>query len=89
MPSGCKGRRFVGWESRRTALNAYVQRERWVKAAKQGKLDEIGKSQRPLSEVEVELARVKRELEIVKMERDIFKKATAYFAKESLHDTWQ
>jgi transposase len=36
--------------------------ERWIKAAKRGKLDEIGKSQRPLSEGEVELARVKREL---------------------------
>lgn len=61
--------------------------ERWIKAAKRGKLDEIGKSQRPLSEGDVELARVKRELEIVKMERDILKKAAAYFAKESLQGT--
>ena len=30
--------------------------ERWIKVAKQGKLDEIGKSQRPLSKQEFELA---------------------------------
>ena len=59
--------------------------ERWIKVARQGKLDEIGKSQRALSDGEVELARVKRELEIVKMERDKLKKAAAYFARESLH----
>ena len=61
--------------------------ERWINAAKRGKLDEIGKSQRPLSEWEAELARVKRELDIVKMERDILKKAAAYFAEESLYIT--
>lgn len=61
--------------------------DRWVRAARQGKLDEIGKSERPLSDVELELARVRRELEIVKMERDILKKAAAYFAKESMHGT--
>jgi transposase len=61
--------------------------ENWVKAAKNGKLGEIGKSHRPLTELEVELAQVKRELALVKMERDILKKAAAYFAKESLHGT--
>jgi transposase len=61
--------------------------ENWVRAAKGGKLGEIGKSHRPLTELEVELAHVKRELAIVKMERDILKKAAAYFAKESLHGT--
>ena len=59
--------------------------ENWVKAAKKGKLGEIGKFQRPLTELEVELTMAKRELAIVKMERDILKKAAAYFAKESLH----
>jgi transposase len=60
----------------------------WVKANKEeGKLKEVGKQQRPLTEVEMELARVKRELAIVKMERDILKNATAYFAKESLPGT--
>lgn len=59
----------------------------WVKAYKAGKLGNIGKSQRPLTEMEMELARVRRELAEVKMERDILKKAAAYFAKESLPGT--
>ena len=59
----------------------------WVKANKAGKLGEIGKTYRPLTEIEMELARTKRELAEVKMERDILKKAAAYFAKESLPGT--
>jgi transposase len=59
----------------------------WVRAHKAGKLGDVGKSQRPLTEVEMELSRVKRELAEVKMERDILKKAAAYFAKESLRGT--
>src|SRR5271167_4159076 len=59
----------------------------WVKAFKSGKLGEVGKTMRPLSEIEMELARTKRELEEVKMERDILKKAAAYFAKGSLPGT--
>jgi transposase len=59
----------------------------WLKAYKAGKLGSIGKSQRPLTEMEMELAWVKRELAEVKMERDILKKAAAYFAKESLPGT--
>jgi transposase len=55
----------------------------WVKAYKDGKLGEIGKNQRPLTEVEMENYRLKKELAEVKMERDILKKAAAYFAKES------
>ena len=51
----------------------------WVKAYKGGKLGEIGKTQRPLTEIEMELARTKKELVEVKMERDILKKAAAYF----------
>ena len=57
----------------------------WVKAYKTGKLGEIGKALKPLTEVEMELARTKKELVEVKMERDILKKAAAYFARESLH----
>jgi len=57
----------------------------WIKASKSGKLGEIGKAQKPLTEVEMELARTKKELAEVKMERDILKKAAAYFARESLH----
>jgi transposase len=59
----------------------------WIKAYKEGKLGDIGKGQKPLTEVEMELARTKKELAEVKMERDILKKAAAYFAKESLHGT--
>jgi transposase len=59
----------------------------WIKAYKEGKLGDVGKAQRPLTEVEMELARTKKELVEVKMERDILKKAAAYFARESLHGT--
>ena len=59
----------------------------WVKAFRTGKLGDIGKSYRPLTEIEIELARAKKELVEVKMERDILKKAAAYFAKESLPGT--
>jgi transposase-like protein len=61
----------------------------WVKAYREGKLGEIGKTQKPLTEVEMELARVKKENYELKMERDILKKAAAYFARESLHGTWR
>jgi len=59
----------------------------WVKTHKAGKLGDIGKMYRPLTEVEMELARTKKELAEVKMERDILKKAAAYFARESLPGT--
>jgi len=59
----------------------------WVKAHKAGKLGDIGKTQRPLTELEMELARVKKELVETRMERDLLKKAAAYFAKESLPGT--
>ena len=58
-----------------------------MKAFRTGKLGDIGKSYRPLTEIEIELARAKKELVEVKMERDILKKAAAYFAKESLPGT--
>jgi transposase len=61
----------------------------WVRACKAGKLGDIGKAYRPLTEIEMELARTKKELTEVKMERDILKKAAAYFAKESLPGTQQ
>jgi transposase len=61
----------------------------WVKAYKAGKLGEIGKTYRQLTEIEMELARVKKENAELKMERDILKKAAAYFARESLPGTRQ
>ncbi len=55
----------------------------WVKAHTSGKLAEVGgRQRRPLTELEMELARAKRELAQVKMERDFLKKAAAYFARE-------
>jgi len=59
----------------------------WVKAAKAGKLGDVGKNYRPLTEIEMELARTKKELATVKMECEILKKAAAYFARESLPGT--
>lgn len=53
-----------------------------LKAAQIGKLGDVGKTQRPLTEIELELAKTKRELAEIKMERDLFKKAAAYFARE-------
>jgi len=61
--------------------------ETWVRPAKTGKLGDVGRNRRPLTEVEVELAKVERELVMVRMERDILKKAASYFAKESLPGT--
>jgi len=61
----------------------------WVKAYNAGKLGEVGKTYRPLTDIEIELVRTKKELAEVKMERDILKKAAAYFAKESLPGTRQ
>lgn len=61
--------------------------ENWVKANKAGKLGDVGKTYRPLTEIEMELAMTKKELAEVKMEREILKKAAAYFAKESLSGT--
>ena len=61
--------------------------ENWVRSARAGNLGNVGKNRRPLTEVELELARVKKELATVRMERDILKKAAAYFAKELLPGT--
>jgi transposase len=55
----------------------------WVRASREGNLSEVGKAQRPPSELEVELARTRKELADVKMERDLLKKFATYFAKES------
>ena len=70
-------------------LPAYASAEvqNWVIAARKGALKTIGANQRPVTEVEWELARMKQELAEVKLERDLLKKAAAYFAKESLPGT--
>ena len=61
--------------------------ENWIRVSRAGQLGKIGKGQRPLTDIERELAQVKRELSLAKLERYILKKAAAYFAKESLHGT--
>ncbi|CAH1080619.1 hypothetical protein NTG1052_370023 [Candidatus Nitrotoga sp. 1052] len=48
--------------------------EYWLKAAQIGKLGDVGKTQRPLTAIELELAKTKRELAEVKMEGDLLKK---------------
>ena len=48
--------------------------ENWVRAAKAGKLGEVGKNRKPLTEVEVELAKVKRELAVLALKNDEQKK---------------
>jgi len=57
--------------------------DNWVRAARAGKLSEIGKGLRIPTELELELSRLRKELAEVKMERDLLKKFTTYFAKES------
>ncbi|SDZ14012.1 transposase [Nitrosomonas sp. Nm33] len=54
-----------------------------VYADRQGTLPTVGKHQKSLTELELELSRIKRELAEVKMERDFIKKCAACFAKES------
>ena len=53
----------------------------WVKADRDGKL--LSKGSKPVTEEQMELARLRAEVARLKMERDILKKATAYFARES------
>lgn len=55
----------------------------WIRAARSGKLAEVGKGQRLPSDLKVELARTRRKLAEVKLERGLLKKCAAYFAKES------
>ena len=55
----------------------------WLKQQKSGRLGEVGKTYRPLTEVEMETARLKKEVVTLKMECEFLKKAAAYFARES------
>lgn len=52
----------------------------WVKRDKLGKLKAA--DARPVSQEQMEIARLRAENARLKMERDILKKATAYFAKD-------
>lgn len=81
-----EGKLPPGQVSRRLSLPKSTL-ENWVRVAREGKLCEIGRGRKQLTEIEMELAKVKRELAITKMERDLLKKAATYFAKESLDGT--
>jgi len=59
----------------------------WLQQLKAGRLAQVGQAQRPLTELELELARAKKEIATLKMENEILKKAAAYFARESLPGT--
>jgi len=54
----------------------------WVRLSGKGQLK--GAGDKPVSQEQMELARLRAQLARVTMERDILKKATAYFARESL-----
>jgi hypothetical protein len=60
----------------RPPVSARVHLGELVRAAKAGKLGEVGKNRKPLTEVEAELARVQREPVITRRERDIVKKSS-------------
>ena len=53
-----------------------------VRAARAGKLAEVGKGQRLPSELELELTSTRKELAKEKLERNLLKKCADYFAKE-------
>ena len=56
--------------------------DNWVRAALEGKLEEVGKGQRLPSELELELVRVRKELAEVKQERDLLRKKSNKSQKE-------
>lgn len=58
--------------------------ENWIRSFKAGKLEKVGGSSKPLTEIEIEVSRLKKENAVLRMENEILKKAAAYFAKESL-----
>ena len=62
--------------------------DRWVRQSREGKLSSDNNNKKiPVTDDQMELARLKREVAELRMERDILKKATAYFARESLPGT--
>jgi transposase len=58
-----------------------------VRQARKGGISTPASKRTPVTEEEMELARLRREIAELKMERDILKKASAYFARESLKST--
>ncbi len=71
----------------KTALMLSIPRSTlayWVKTAKEGKPSSTSNKRTPVTQEQMELARLRRENAELKMEKEILKKAAAYFAKESL-----
>jgi transposase-like protein len=56
----------------------------WMRKYRAGKLGEVGINYRPLTEVEIENARLKKALAVAKMECEILKKAAAYVRHEGM-----
>lgn len=55
--------------------------EYWVRRAKEGKLSDTSHTKhKPVTQEQMELARLRRENAELKMEKEILKKAAAYFA---------
>ena len=76
----------TGMSSGRVAKQLSIPKsslDNWRRAAREGKLSEVGKGHRLPSELELELARTRKELAETKMERDLLKKFATYFARES------
>jgi transposase len=59
----------------------------WVAAAKSATVAASVPGSRSGADLLSEVSKLRKELAEARMERDILKKATAYFAKESLHGT--
>jgi transposase len=71
----------------KTALRLSIPRSTltyWVKTAKEGQPSGTSNKRTPVTQEQMELARLRRENAELKMEKEILKKAAAYFAKESL-----
>jgi transposase len=60
---------------------------KWVAWSKTDKLRTVNQKAKPVSELEMENARLKRALAESEMEREVIKKTLAYFARESLPGT--
>jgi transposase len=59
----------------------------WVRTSRQGPLKDTTGHREPVTDEQMELARLRQENVELRMERDILKKAAAYFTKESLPGT--
>ena len=56
----------------------------WVYRARHGQAMLKRQTVKPVSDLEVEVARLRQENARLRVEKDILKKAAAYFAKESI-----